>query len=364
VLALQREVALSVADALRVRLTPRTQALLTAKARSVNPAAYDFYLRGLTRLERVNRVDSEAAVTELEEAVRLDPGFSDAFGALASAYVQLYGSYDPEQASRLEAKVVAAIDQALALDPDSPDALSARAALVWNRAHGWRHEEAIEADRKALTVRPNFSRARVRLATVYNHIGLADAARRELVESDESPAVLFQKGLAFEMQGRHDLALTSWLAIPEPSRNTNHIGHIAWALSNLDRYEEARRLLRQVPPGTPDVNGMLSAAQALLHAASGERPQAERFIATAMARATDTQESHHATYLVASAYARMGNSAESLRWLRFTAANGYPCYPLFAEDRNLDSLRSYAPFIEFLGESRSRWEGYRVRLGG
>ena len=57
------------------------------------------------------------------------------------------------------------------------------------------------------------------------------------------------------------------------------------------------------------------------------------------------------------------NAAEALRWLRYTAANGFPCYPLFANDRNLDPIRSNAGFAAFLEEQRTRWEGYRSRLG-
>jgi hypothetical protein len=86
-----------------------------------------------------------------------------------------------------------------------------------------------------------------------------------------------------------------------------------------------------VPPEAVDVNGMLSAGRALVHVAAGEREEARALIEAATSHAVDTQESHHATYLVAVAHARMGDLDESLRWLRFTAANGYPCYPLFAE---------------------------------
>ncbi|HVH26872.1 MAG TPA: protein kinase [Vicinamibacterales bacterium] len=363
VLALQSEVAVAIANALRLRLTSNTEAVLAAPSRHVNPTAYDLYLRGLTRIEQVNRADAEAAVAELEKAVALEPGFADAWGTLASAYAQLYGSFDPQQASLLEPKVRTAIDNALSLDADSPNALLAQAILVWNRAHGWRHEEAIEAARKAIAAKPNFSHAHLRLSTYFNHVGFADAALRTLAELDENPAVLFQKGLAFHTQGRQDLALTSWLAIPAASRNTNHAGHIAWALANVGRSEEAFALLEGVSPSATDVNGMLSAARALLHAIAGEHRQAEEFIGRATARAVDTQESHHATYIVASAYARMGMLPESLRWLRFTAANGYPSYPLFASDRNLDALRSYEPFVTFLEESKARWKGYQARLG-
>jgi hypothetical protein len=35
-----------------------------------------------------------------------------------------------------------------------------------------------------------------------------------------------------------------------------------------------------------------------------------------------------------------------------------------ARDANLESLRSYPPFVQFLDEAKTRWEGYRTRLGG
>lgn len=259
-------------------------------------------------------------------------------------------------------KARAAVDQALSLDPESAEALAVQGDLLWDPAHGWRHEDAIRAHRKALALNPNLARSISRLATIYNHVGLPDLALRELAESEESPAVLFQKGLAFRIQGRDDLALASWLAIPAASRNTNHMGHLAWILSDLGRADEAWTVLRQSAPGTADVNGMLAAAESLLHAVAGEHQQAESRIAAATLHASTTAESHHGTYLVAAAYARIGNRDESLRWLRFTAANGFPCYPLMERDANLQPLRSYPPFVQFLDEAKSRWVAYRRRL--
>ena len=360
--ALENDVALAIAGELRVRLAPGDRARLASPARPVHPTAYDRYLRGATSLQHVNRSDVEAGITALEEAVQLDPYFADAFGALASGYWLLYNSYRPDEAGRLEPKARAAVDKALALDPESAEALAVQGDLLWDPAHGWRHEDAIQANRRALALNPNLARSISRLATLYNHVGLPDLAARELVKSDESPAVLFQKGLAFRIQGRDDLALASWLAIPTASRNTNHLGHLAWILADLGRPDEAWKLLREIPPGTVDVNGMLSAAESLLYAAAGERQQAERRIAAATLRASATAESHHATYLVAAAYARIGIPDESLRWLRFTAANGFPCYPLMERDTNLRSLHSYPPFVQFLDEAKSRWTAYRTRL--
>jgi tetratricopeptide (TPR) repeat protein len=363
-LGLQSDVALAIGGALGLQVTVHDRARLVTGARAVNPTAYDLYLRGLALQERVNTQDAETAVDVLEQAVELDPNFADALGALASAYVSLYGSYRPEDASRLEPKARTAMSKALLLDPDSADAIAGQGNLLWDAAHGWPHEEAIQLHRKALALKPNLDRSHVRLATIYNHVGLAELALRELGQSNDSPAVLMQKGLAFRIQGKDDLALASWLAIPPSARNTNHLGHIAWSLAYTGKAGDAWTVLRQIPPSTPDVNGMLSAAEALLHAMESRRQQAEQQLAVATAQAVAARESHHATYIVAVAYAKLGNRDESLRWLRFTSTNGFPCYPLFARDINLESLRSYPPFVQFLDEAKTRWDGYRVRLGG
>lgn len=155
------------------------------------------------------------------------------------------------------------------------------------------------------------------------------------------------------------------MAIPSELRNPNHVGHIAWVLSELGRTEEARGVIRQAEPmRTSDVSAMLPAAEALLHAIAGDRRQAAERIAVVTARAGHTNEAHHATYLVAAAHARLGNSDEALRWLRYTFIDGFPCYPLLVRDANLGSLRSNRAFIIFVDESRTRWEGYRKRLAG
>jgi TolB-like protein/tRNA A-37 threonylcarbamoyl transferase component Bud32/tetratricopeptide (TPR) repeat protein len=364
ILHLHSEIARTVAVELGLELTSQDEARLAIGGRTVNPTAYDLYLRGVMLLERVNARDAEAAAARLEEAVGIDPTFADAFGALASAYVQLYGSYGPKDAERLEPKARDAITRALALDPDSVDALAAHGDLIWDGAHGWRHEEAVQAHRRAIALKPNYVYSQRRLATIYNHIGLAEAALRELGQSEDTPAVLMQKGLALRILGKDDLALSAWRAIPRESLNTNHIGHIAWTLADQGKTSEALEVLRGAHQDTVDVNGVVPAVEALLHAVAGRRQQAQRSLASAIAQAAATRESHHATYVAAAAYARLGNRDEALRWLRFSAADGFPCYPLMARDRNLDALRSYAPFMQFMEESRTRYEGYRARLVG
>jgi hypothetical protein len=41
-----------------------------------------------------------------------------------------------------------------------------------------------------------------------------------------------------------------------------------------------------------------------------------------------------------------------------TAEDGFPCYPLFERDLNLDGLRRDGRFITFLGKLKRQWEYY------
>ena len=48
---------------------------------------------------------------------------------------------------------------------------------------------------------------------------------------------------------------------------------------------------------------------------------------------------HHAQFTIACAYARLGRKADAVEWLRRTAENGMPNYPLFRNDPNLRGLQ-------------------------
>ena len=52
------------------------------------------------------------------------------------------------------------------------------------------------------------------------------------------------------------------------------------------------------------------------------------------------------------AYALMNEREQAIKWLDVTADDGFPCYPLFEKDANLDNLRQDARFVRFLAKQR------------
>ncbi len=119
IFSLQSDIAESVALALDIRLLePQRQAL--AVKPTENLEAYDLYLRGNNFYHRrFVEEDTRTAVTRYERAVQLDPGFAQAWAALARARVWLHHQFG--RTSELP-RARAAVEEALQLAPDLADA--------------------------------------------------------------------------------------------------------------------------------------------------------------------------------------------------------------------------------------------------
>jgi TolB-like protein len=89
VLALQADVAHAVAEQVRLELTPQERAALASQ--TVDPAAYDAYLRGRELVGPWGDVRRWApgAIEQLERAVELDPGLAEAWAWIANARMSL-----------------------------------------------------------------------------------------------------------------------------------------------------------------------------------------------------------------------------------------------------------------------------------
>jgi hypothetical protein len=87
---------------------------------------------------------------------------------------------------------------------------------------------------------------------------------------------------------------------------------------------------------------------ALLLAKDGQRREAEQMIDRAIAIGNGFGHFHHTAYNIASAYASLHEPDEAVQWLKATADDGFPCFPYFAKDPNLDSLRAHPRFVALL----------------
>jgi TolB-like protein/Tfp pilus assembly protein PilF/predicted Ser/Thr protein kinase len=155
ILDLQSEVARRVAEALALKLLPREEARL-ARARTVDPTAYEAYLRGVLNREALTKDGLDAAELFFGIALDHDPNYAAAWAGLAAVWVsrQQMGIVPPKEAFP-EAK--AALDKALALDREEVEANRVLAGyLSWGE---WDWGAADKAWRRVLEINPDYAAA-------------------------------------------------------------------------------------------------------------------------------------------------------------------------------------------------------------
>jgi TolB-like protein/class 3 adenylate cyclase/Tfp pilus assembly protein PilF len=178
-LAIQDEVAARVARALRI-VVPETSNRV-----SIDPRAFELYLRGRDqwRTGGEGEMTPQSAIADLEEAVRIAPGFARAWAALASAYAQKQNwVIGPEQDALVE-KAVAAARMALEIDPSMGEPYIVLGRFSPSR--DWKERGAL-FDR-ALSAEPNDSDIQMLYSTFWlTQTGQMEAARRLLRQAFET----------------------------------------------------------------------------------------------------------------------------------------------------------------------------------
>jgi TolB-like protein/DNA-binding winged helix-turn-helix (wHTH) protein/Flp pilus assembly protein TadD len=365
VLALQRDVARDVVSEIKVTLTPQEQKQF-GTASPVDPEAYDHYLRGKFYLHRQTRENNETAIAALESAVTADPAFAAAHAELAQAYVWKLFLFAPEE-QQLAEKAFVSAEKALALDPGLAVAYLARGRLLWTPANNFPHEKAIREYKRALELDPNLDEARNQLALVYGHIGALDEALRELEQAIETnptnSLAQFRIGETHLFQGKFEEALTDLRRVPNEVNPALVCHQIVLALFNLGRREEASATLERFLVDYPEENrGLFTSLQALLAASNGQHETAEEKVKSAVSKGRGFGHFHHTAYHIACAYALMNKPEEAVRWLTVAADEGFPCYPLFENDPNLNNIRNDARFTQLMTNLRRQWEQYKTAL--
>src|SRR5882724_2892601 len=120
ILNLEDDVAKAVAREIQIRLTPEQQADLT-RVRPVNPEAFDAYMEGRFFFDRDNSGDLKRAVSDYEQAIKLDSSYALAWVGLSRAHFRQAdsGLVTPKEGQR---KAREAVEHALALDPNLAEA--------------------------------------------------------------------------------------------------------------------------------------------------------------------------------------------------------------------------------------------------
>jgi serine/threonine protein kinase/Tfp pilus assembly protein PilF len=248
IFSVESEVAKSIAEQLRAKLTGQEEQVIAAKPTD-NPQAYDAYLRGLAySLKTANTpANALAAQKYLREAVRLDPKFALGWALLSYAEGRGYltTSLQPTVALREEARQAA--ETALALQPNLGEAVLAKGYYFY--ACLKEYDTAVRYYEQARPLLPNSSQIPELLAYVARRRGEWDRSESHFTEAERL----------------------------DP-RNVNLLSQRAVSYRARRRYPEALRKVDQVLNITPDDVDTLT-FKASIAQAEGDLPRAAALLA-------------------------------------------------------------------------------------
>jgi eukaryotic-like serine/threonine-protein kinase len=359
IFVIEDKVAEQVATRLALRLDSTQQAALKNRY-PTNPIAYEFYLKGIFNLDergygKDGKPQMETTIDFFKKAIEADPNYALAHAQLAFAYAWTALFVEPAEPKWAEL-ARAEIRRAQELGPKLAETHVAHALLLWSAYEGYQNEGAIRELLLAKELNPNLSGAD--LPAIYGHIGLEDLASRELQRALEiDPTSQSLKDLNLILAYLRE-SPDEWFSARErvyPGSGTP----TPWYFLRKGQLDDARKSIDEGLQRAPD-NYNLLMQQALLFALKGDFREAEARIPGILARIQlNDQSRHHSTYHAACIYALAGNSDEAVKWLKETAATGFPNYPLFERDPYLNRIRQAPEFVQFMVESKTRWESYK-----
>jgi TolB-like protein/Tfp pilus assembly protein PilF len=215
VFAIQSEIAKTIAEQLQAKLSPNEKKAIEQPP-TTDLAAFDLYSRAklllLTRNASATREpDMRKAIELLDEAVKRDPTFFDAYCQLAYAHGQLYSTLGTDHTPARLALAEAAVQAAARLRPDSAETHLARANYLYFGPRDYAGALAeLEIARRAL---PNDPRIFELTGYILRRRGQQEEGLRNLLRAVElDPRNFFtlqQIALSYQYLGRYTKAIAA-----------------------------------------------------------------------------------------------------------------------------------------------------------
>ena len=206
VFSVQREIAQSVAEGLKLELGQAQQNQLT-KRQTKSLEAYNLYLQGRKMWQTRTREGMRGSIEKYELALAKDPAFALAHVGIADAYNQLIG-YSYAAPNVASPKAERELIRALELNPQLSEAYASYGDVKYNYHWDWAGAE--EVYKKAISINPNYPEAR----RWYSHLLLMLNRFREAHQQIDvgielkptSPIMYFGKAVIYLRESKFDAA--------------------------------------------------------------------------------------------------------------------------------------------------------------
>jgi serine/threonine-protein kinase len=259
IFALQSDIAEKVASALNITLVEAEQRSIAAKP-TENLEAYEYYLRGNDYLNgSYGEKGYRIAIDMYEKAVEIDPTFALAYASLSRAHSGMYWFYLDDRTDERLNKAKEAVDKALKLKPDLPEA---HLALGYYYYWGSRdYDRALEQFAIAEKGQPN--------------------------NSDLISAI----GFVQRRQGKFEQAVANLKKAAEldPRSNTSPYDEVAVTYLLMRKYAEAESYADQAISLAPDRSDFYSLKARLYLISEGDTKKARKVLQEATGKADVSQ---------------------------------------------------------------------------
>jgi eukaryotic-like serine/threonine-protein kinase len=339
ILALQREVARTIASEIRVKVTPQEQMRLASAGR-VKPEAHEAYLKGRYHWNKLAEEETKKAIEYFNQAIQNDPSYAQAYAGLSDCYsnLVLYSEFPPQETFP---KARAAALKAVELDDTVAAAHSALGKVrLW---FDWDYAAAEREFKRAIELDPGDAVAHEAYASYLKAVVRLDEALSEGKRAQELDplSILMINSMAWVLyyQGRHDEAIAQFRRTLEmdPTFGNSHWG-IGRAYEQKGMYPEAIAEMQKGGNDFPIRLGTLGHVYALM----GNTREAKKLL-------DEVRRNPLRTYDVAYIYLGLGQKDQALEWLEKTYQARFPWLAFQIKlDPRLTSLRSDPRFQDVM----------------
>jgi len=350
VLRLHSNMAITIAEEVQANLTPQERTQI-AKARPLNPQAYELYIEGRNLWSERDPQGFRSAIDRFERALELDPEFALAHTGLADAYLT--------QAEYMEIPLDEAlenarphVDRAIELDPDLSEAYAARGLM---RGHMQWDFEGSEADfRRALELSPSDASAHQLYGSLLVWLGRTEEATvllNRALELDPFSPIIVAWNLENDLRlGDTEGALAQSAEVErEFPDNIRVLRALRRVYSDVGQDEEAERVSKRGYDLKPE-SLMVILRRARELAEFGRETESRELLSAVL---EDLPDAANTSTGIAMVYVQLGDIDEAFSWLDRAFENGDPWY----RSLGTGDLDLWTPIRD-----DPRFEEYRARL--
>ncbi|WP_353072093.1 TPR end-of-group domain-containing protein [Tunturiibacter gelidiferens] len=338
VLALQGEVAQTIADEISIHMTPQELARL-ARVRTVDPEAQELYLQGAQRL---NAGDPRDAIGYLQKAIDKDPNYAQAHAALARSYGWMgeagwmpYSEAFPWQ----KTEAIKAIQLDDALPEGHVELANAAMNLDWDwSTQGNEFKRALELNPSSAQVRWAYSSYLERMG----HIAEAISESKVALQLDPvSSRTSINSAWNYYFARQYDKSLAQMQRVSELQNSPSEIAFpLGVIYVEKGMYEEAIQKFQELG-GAPHALGHMGNAYARM----GKVIEAREMISKLQ---DHLQKTGIGRYEIALVYAGLGEKNEAFSWLEKSFVVRDKGLTYLKIDPCLDPLRSDSRFQDLV----------------